>query len=619
MNGRLLMILLLGGMLLAGCGGSDTTPTSQPRPTFPPTATAEITPVPLILTPIATAASVPAPPPLRPGQSSKSLALHANRLVTVNSDSGSVTVVDVAAGDVLAEIAVGEDPRTVAITPDGSRALVTLRGDHALAVVDLESLALAETFPVGHMPYGVVTDGRRAYVACFGEDRVAIVDLDSGEVFARLEVPDSPSGLALDESGEWLLVTHFYSGQVTLANVIRTPFVLGAANAEPDGNLARAIVLAPDGSRAYIPQMRTGLALVSLQYMQDWFPVVSVLDMATMTGNRSARLTLTMIDRASNLPFDAAFSADGTALWVVLAGSDDVLIIDPESGSALGRIAVGVNPRGIILADGRAYVLNMLDGTVSVIDTETMTVVETIAVTDIPLDPEVLRGKVLFHRATAPTMSDGAASCATCHFDGGMDRRTWINFRSGPRNTPALGGAADLPPFNWAGDMAELQDTLEDHIRNVMLGDGLIDGDFDPTTDAVDAGRSADLDALAAYVATFQPWPSPYREPDGTLSESAQRGMQIFMSGSPNCSCHLPPTYSDLAQHNLAGAAFSMEVFEAFDTPTLRGLWATAPYMHDGVAQTLEEVLTRTDPAHSVAAGLTPQQLADLVAFLRSL
>jgi YVTN family beta-propeller protein len=319
------------------------------------------------------------------------------------------------------------------------------------------------------------------------------------------------------------------------------------------------------------------------------------------------------------MPFDAAFSPDGRQLYVVLSGNDAVLVVDAATYTVLARISVGANPRGIVIKDGRAYVLNTLDGTLSVIDTTTYRVRDTLRLTEIPLEPQLLLGKVLFHRATAPTMSDGSISCATCHFDGGADARTWINFRSGPRNTPALGGAAALPPFHWAGDMAELQDSIEDTIRHVMFGDGLIQGEFDSTIDYIDAGRSADLDALVAYIESLKPWPSPSREADGSLSESAQRGMALFMSGSPNCSCHAPPLYTDLQQHNLAGAAFSLEVFEAFDTPTLRGLWATAPYMHDGVVQTLEELLTRTDPAHSVAGNLTPQQLADLIAFLLSL
>jgi len=397
--------------------------------------------------------------------------------------------------------------------------------------------------------------------------------------------------------------------------------VVGSVNAEPDGNLARAIVVAPDGERAYIPQTRTGLALISLQYQQDWFPVVSVLDVPAMSGNRDARITVSMVDEYSaNMPFDVAFSPDGATLYIVLAGNDRVLALDIDTYTVQTRIPVGENPRGVVVDGNFAYVLNALDGTVSVIDTTHNRVVDTIAVTEIPLDPELLRGKVLFHRATAPIMSDGAVSCAMCHFDGGMDARTWINFRSGPRNTPALGGAAALPPYNWAGDMDELQDTIEDQIRYVMLGDGLIDGPFDATIDHVDAGRSADLDALVAYVESLEPWPSPYRNPDGTLTESAQRGMTLFMSGSPGCgACHAPPLYTDLRQHNIPGVVFSLEVRENFDTPTLRGLWASAPYMHDGVARTLEELLTRTDPVHSVAADLTDRQLQDLIAFLLSL
>ncbi|MBE0690735.1 MAG: hypothetical protein IH587_11505, partial [Anaerolineae bacterium] len=401
-------------------------------------------------------------------------------------------------------------------------------------------------------------------------------------------------------------------------NVLRTPFVLGTVNVEPDGELANTIVLDPTGTKAYIPQTRTGLAPVSLQYMQDWFPVVSVMDLTRMSGVREARLTLSANDdRAANMPFDLAFSADGRRLYVVLAGNDAVAMLDAGTHAVEGRIAVGANPRAIVLDGGTAYVLNALDGTVSIIDTATNEVQDTLQVTEPRLAPQLLLGKTLFNRADG--MSDGSISCATCHYDGGMDARTWINFRNGPRNTPTLRGAASLPPYHWSGDMAELHDSIEDTIRNVMSGDGLIAGDFDATIDRVDAGRSEELDALVAYVASLPPLPSPNRQPDGSLSASAERGMMLFMSGSPDCSCHAPPLYTDLQQHNLAGAAFSMEVFDAFDTPTLRGLWATAPYMHDGVVQTLKELLSRTDPVHSVADDLTEQQLDDLIAFLNSL
>lgn len=600
-------------LLLAACGAPAATPTFVRTPT----PTIEITPVPLLLTPVQTPQPLPGLPPLIGSQSSKPLALRGQTLITANEDSDSVTLVDAATLNVLAEIPIGDEPRSVAITPDGQRALVTLRNDNALAVVRLDERRRERFFSIGHMPYGVVTDGRRAYISLFGDDQIAVLDLSSAEVLYRINVPDAPAGLAL--GGDWLLVTHFYSGQASLLNVERTPFLVGTVNAEPDGNLAGSIIITPDGRRAYLPQTRTGLALISLQFMQDWFPVVSVLDIPTMTGDRAARLTLSTVDGAANMPSDAAFLPDGSSLYVTLAGSDAVLTLDAGSRAGVARITVGANPTGIVLDGQRAFVLNALDGTVSVIDSRDNTVTHTIPVTTVPLSPELLRGKKLFHSASLPSLSDGSISCATCHFDGGADARTWINFRSGPRNTLALGGAAGLPPYNWAGDMDELHDTIEDQIRNVMFGDGLISGAFDPTTRQPDAGRSADLDALAAYVASLEPWPSPYRLPDGALSDSAQRGMRLFLSGSPDCGCHSPPQYTNQQAHNLAGAGFSLEEYEAMDTPTLRGLWATAPYMHDGVAQTLEEVLTRTDPLHSVAGRLTEQQLDDLIAFLLSL
>jgi cytochrome c peroxidase len=63
------------------------------------------------------------------------------------------------------------------------------------------------------------------------------------------------------------------------------------------------------------------------------------------------------------------------------------------------------------------------------------------------------------------------------------------------------------------------------------------------------------------------------------------------------------------SQADVLGAA-------GFDVPTLLGIWATAPYLHDGSASALEEVLA--NPKHSGTA-LDAGETADLVAFLRSL
>jgi cytochrome c peroxidase len=57
------------------------------------------------------------------------------------------------------------------------------------------------------------------------------------------------------------------------------------------------------------------------------------------------------------------------------------------------------------------------------------------------------------------------------------------------------------------------------------------------------------------------------------------------------------------------------------DTPTLRGLIHTAPYLHDGSAPTLYDVLVTKNPAdqHGITSHLTAGEITDLIAFLEAL
>lgn len=178
-------------VMLAAC---SSLPIQHGKPVFQPTITTEMTPVPLILTPITTPAPLPTLPPLTDSQSSKMLTLIGNTLITVNSDSDTITLVDTTTERVKAEIPVGDDPRMIAPVAT-SQVLVTLRGDDALALVNLTTQMLEKVVPICHMPYGVVTNGRRAFVSCFADDQIAVLDLTSYEVLYRVTVSDAPAGL----------------------------------------------------------------------------------------------------------------------------------------------------------------------------------------------------------------------------------------------------------------------------------------------------------------------------------------------------------------------------------------------------------------------------------------
>jgi MYXO-CTERM domain-containing protein len=138
-----------------------------------------------------------------------------------------------------------------------------------------------------------------------------------------------------------------------------------------------------------------------------------------------------------------------------------------------------------------------------------------------------------------------------------------------------------------------------------------------------------DLDALAAYVATFDAVPrSPMRNDDGTMTDAALRGEEIFFD-LECAACHSGNAFTNSAEDihydvgtltEFSGGRLGGEL-SGIDTPTLLGIWQTAPYLHDGSAATLLDVLTtrNSEGAHGDTSALSDAQLADLVAYMQQL
>ena len=79
-------------------------------------------------------------------------------------------------------------------------------------------------------------------------------------------------------------------------------------------------------------------------------------------------------------PIEMALSPDGRLLYVVCQASDELRVVDIQSGKVVGAVPVGHVPRGIVLSpDGRQiYVTNSWSDTVSVIDVATLRTVRTL-------------------------------------------------------------------------------------------------------------------------------------------------------------------------------------------------------------------------------------------------
>ena len=115
-----------------------------------------------------------------------------------------------------------------------------------------------------------------------------------------------------------------------------------------------------------------------------------------------------------------------------------------------------------------------------------------------------------------------------------------------------------------------------------------------------------------AFVDTFR---AVDVERKGQRDAQVERGEALFREASVGCAeCHSGARGTDRQRHQV----FGMKL--AVDTPTLTGIDATAPYLHDGSAPTLRALLERVrDGSMGDTSGLSAAQMDDLEAYLRTL
>ena len=493
-------------------------------------------------------------------------------LWVVNPDSGSVSMIDSQTLARVIEIPVGSQPWSLAFSPDGRRLYVLDRAGGQLLVVNAQAQAVCARIPVGAHPGHIALSpgGQTIYVTVTNQDDVVLIDALSLSVSERLPVAAQPFAIAVTDDGdgddvdEKIYLTHRFAFPKPGAGPGSDDSSLGRLTVLNAGSLdiVSQIDLAPDvhgypnqlaavtifGNRAWVPHIRTAPALPN-DLTTKLFAAVAELDLLQDRENFPARILLNdqqIFGSPVNNPVQAVPSADGNTLYVVLAGSNLVEVIDvsiPSQPRLVRFLATGSNPQGMVLSrDGRrGYVMNYLSRSVSVLDLVRLESIKDVPVTGETLESLVLRGKILFNLAADPRLSQGSwISCASCHPDGGADGATWM-LPDGPRQTPPLWNAALTLPWHWTAALDEAQD-VEGTIHDLQLGLGLAPGPDPALLGFPNAGRSADLDALAAYL-EHGIQPPAVKVVDGDIA----LGRALFNSaGCPACHGGLSWTSSAL-------------------------------------------------------------------------
>jgi YVTN family beta-propeller protein len=316
------------------------------------------------------------------------------------------------------------------------------------------------------------------------------------------------------------------------------------------------------------------------------------------------------------MPFASALDRFNQRLYIANAGSNDVSVIDLNSGQARAHVDVGSNPRGILLNRDNSllYVHNVLDGTLTTIQTSDFQVANVLPITNLNIPIEVLLGAQLFHSAEDPRLStDGWLSCATCHFDGLSDERVWLGFPDGPRNTPLLYALPETVPYNWSGTWDEVADA-EVKIRWLQAGEGLLEGTPNPPQGNPHAGLSPDLDVLTTYLLSLRPpTDAPLLDVD-----TVARGAEVFTELECD-TCHVGSAGTNLQAYDVGTGLSPVEQHGTiFDTPSLRWLWLSPPYFHDGSAVRLRQVF-ELPGTHQLVYDIPAEDIDALVVYLLSL
>jgi len=568
--------------------------------------------------------------------------------------SGTLMVVDTAKRAVVAEIPTGGQPADVTLGPDGKRIYVTNRLDDTLTVIDSRTHRVLQTVPVGDEPHGVLTDrpGECIYVLNTSEDSISVLDAETLQERKRLSASRSPWSLAASPDGKWIAVTNTLSrfvkprtpslSEVTIIDTARS--VVKNRVEVPGANLMQGIAWHPSGEFALITMNRTKNLVPMTRLVQGW-TITNGLGVVWPDGT----VNQVLLDEPHVCfpdPADVAVSPNGKYAFVTSSGSDRVAVIDVDKlvtmlqnaspyerehvfPNHLGKptefiikhIPTKHSPRGVLFAhDGRtAFVANALDDSISVVDVARLEVTADIDLGGDKTITKVRYGERLFH--SADISFHRQFSCHSCHPDGHIDGLTYDIEPDGigvnPVDNRTLRGILDTAPFKWEGTNPSLQRQCGPRLAVFFTRVG----PFTPE----------ELSALDNYICTIPRPPNRYRPVGGKLTPAQRRGKTVFERTMTNdgriipvdnrcATCHPAPYFTDRSRRNI-GTQMSLDHETAFDVPHLNNIYDSAPYLHNGNADTLEEIWTRFNPydQHGVTNDMTKDELNDLIEYLKTL
>jgi YVTN family beta-propeller protein len=282
-----------------------------------------------------------------------------------NAASGTVSVIDIAAEEVINTIKVGEEAsHGIEITPDG-RYLYTGDFQNGLVkIYDLNSNKFVKKLEVNSAAHGIdmSPDGKYILVASSSESKVIVIDTEKQEIIKVIEegIGDSPSHIDFDPVGKYAILTNLDSDDVSVISIPGFEVTVRI----PVGDGPNEGRVAPDGRYAYTANWESNsISVIDLRR----FEVVDEINVGEGTHG-------------------VIVSLDSKKIWTANRKTNNVAIIDAESREVERYIVAGEYTNHLeFTPDGKKVVVtNARDNEAIIINTETYEVTARIKVDEEP-------------------------------------------------------------------------------------------------------------------------------------------------------------------------------------------------------------------------------------------
>ena len=587
-------------------------------------------------------------------------------LYIAQATAKQVAVFDIAAGRVTKTFSLPGNPSGLALSADRSRLYVTWASPKGqVQVINLQTGKIYHTLLAGHTPMAPVLgpNSKTLYVCNRFSNNVSVIDIAARKELTRIPVQREPVAAAITLDGGLLFVAnHLPAGAADRGYIAATVSVINTKTNKavttiglPNGTTSlHGICISPDGRYAYATHILARYTVPTTQLERGWMNTNALSIIDVQNKQLIDTVLLDDVDNGAANPWAVGCTSDGKYICVTHAGTDELSIIDapammdkirkyhadqrnaqnrtigqgdygsygtsstPSSPSSnipnelsflygiRQRIKLcGKGPRALAIVGSNIYVAEYFTDSMTVVDIDKTTGTKTtaLALGSTPKMSIRRRGEMLFHDASL--CFQHWQSCASCHPGGArVDALNWDLLNDGignPKNTKSLLLSHRTPPAMFTAVRENAETAVRSGIRHILFS-------VRPEEDAV---------AIDKYLKSLKPVANPYRV-NGRLSASAKRGRKIF--NKARCaSCHKGRLHTDLRQYNL-GIGKGLDNDQKFDTPTLVEAWRTAPYLYDGRAVTIEEVLTKYNPddKHGLTSNLSDKEITDLANFVLS-